>query len=246
MYRWNVVPMCEAQLQDIDPKDVLEGGLYRKCNTYKGGGGYDQFPVIYNKRFGKHDGLNNQFVVQLQGCPLRCPYCYVTSEGIDGPSVGVYTDELVHAYRRSGCSVFHLMGGAPALYLEQWPELIEALDGAVFHSDLLLLEGEYSYVTLQKIAALRNSLYAVSIKGSTLEEYKRLTGTSVDMQLLWRNLDRIVHAGLPMYMTYTGMTTASIDRFTRELRHRHFSSDILEDAFAITLMHYKALDFRRM
>jgi hypothetical protein len=35
MFKWPVVPLCEAQLKDVRPEDVLEGGLYRKCDTGK-------------------------------------------------------------------------------------------------------------------------------------------------------------------------------------------------------------------
>lgn len=67
---FEVMRLCPAQLLDINHADILEGGLYRKCNTYKGGGGYDQFPAIYQRRFGPTPGLNNQFVVQLKAA--RC------------------------------------------------------------------------------------------------------------------------------------------------------------------------------
>ena len=71
---WPVVPLCKAQLEDVNPLDVLNGGLYRRCNTYKGGGGYDKFPEIWERRLGKGETkLNDQFVVQVQGCPLHCP-----------------------------------------------------------------------------------------------------------------------------------------------------------------------------
>lgn len=43
--KWPVVPLSEGQLKDVNPADILEEGLYRKCDTYRGGGGYDQFPV---------------------------------------------------------------------------------------------------------------------------------------------------------------------------------------------------------
>ena len=41
-YYWSVVPLCKNQLKDVDPKDILENGLYRLCDTYKSGGGYDK------------------------------------------------------------------------------------------------------------------------------------------------------------------------------------------------------------
>ena len=81
-FKWPVVPLCEKQLRDIRQKDILEDGLYRLCDIYRGGGGYDQFINIYNKRFGTSLTDGRQFVVQLYGCPLRCPYCYVTEDGV--------------------------------------------------------------------------------------------------------------------------------------------------------------------
>ena len=51
--KFDVVPLCEAQLMDVNPLDILNNGLYRKCNTYKGGGGYDKFPEIYNAKIGR-------------------------------------------------------------------------------------------------------------------------------------------------------------------------------------------------
>ena len=88
---WPIVPLCKKQLLDINLNDILENGLYRLCNTYKGGGGYDKFPVIYEKRYGINPG-GNQFVVQLYGCPLKCSYCYVTINGIWGDPIYVTTE----------------------------------------------------------------------------------------------------------------------------------------------------------
>lgn len=45
--KWKVVPICDKQMKDVNPSDVLNDGLYRKCDVYKGGGGYDMFPSIY-------------------------------------------------------------------------------------------------------------------------------------------------------------------------------------------------------
>jgi len=98
MFKWPVVPLCRAQLQDVSPIDILNDGLYRKCNTYKGGGGYDKFPAIFERRFGPAPNLHDQFVVQLAGCPLRCPYCYVTEAGVHGKSRRISTNSLVAAF----------------------------------------------------------------------------------------------------------------------------------------------------
>ena len=85
-----------------------------------------------------------QFVVQLYGCNLDCPFCYVTRRGVWDTPIKVSTDALVRAYALSGANVFHLMGGAPALQMKFWPELLDALGPDIlFHSDLMLTETRY-------------------------------------------------------------------------------------------------------
>lgn len=240
---WQVVPICEAQLQDVNPSDILNGGLYRKCNTYKGGGGYDQFPAIYNRRNGiNRIDLNNQFVVQLKGCPLRCHYCYVTPEGVNSVPVKVSTFDMVAAYHNSGCSVFHLMGGAPALYIERWHEIIEMIAGyesEIFHSDLLCIEKQYDRGVLQELASHRHSLYAISVKGSTPEEFRKNTGTTFNERLFEKNLEALFDIGVPCYFTFTGMSLESVQYFKDT--HSDYSFD---DSFTIDLIRYNALDHK--
>ena len=244
MVQWKVMPLCKAQLTDINQSDILADGLYRKCNTYKGGGGYDKFPEIYQRRYGAIPNLNNQFVVQLMGCPLRCPYCYVTPEGIHGQNYkSISTDELINAYIDSGCSVFHLMGGAPALYIENWVDIIDNLpDNAVFHSDLLLVEKEYNPAVISELASRERTLYAVSIKGGDALEFVRNTGIALDTDLFWLNFDLIVARRLPVYLTFTGMSDDSINNF-KSLVQKRYGDEIIKDSFGIDLVHYNALDY---
>lgn len=49
MYSWKVMYLCDKQLRDVNPSDIIKNGLYRRCDTYKGGGGYDKFSDIYKK-----------------------------------------------------------------------------------------------------------------------------------------------------------------------------------------------------
>lgn len=240
-YKWPVVPLCERQLRDVNPKDVLCDGLYRRCDIYKGGGGYDKFEAIYRRRYPGNEPLNEQFVVQLQGCPLRCSYCYVTQDGILGKPTKVDTKQLVSDFKQTGYPVFHLMGGAPAIYLHYWPELGKQLDGAAFHSDMLLCEGMYDYRDLEKIAAIPNSLHAVSIKGCDEGEYLRNTGVHIPMSLIEYNLDSLVETGVPFYITFTGMSAESIQKFKDKIIPR-YKEDVFKDSFSIDLVHYKALD----
>lgn len=111
--KWKVCPIQGRQLKDVRKEDLF--GDFRFCNTYRGGGGYDKFPKIAKKRgFTCRGDMSTQFVVQLYGCNLCCPYCYVTKDGIWG-SYELYTSEqLLGAYGRAYIArqpgVFHLMG----------------------------------------------------------------------------------------------------------------------------------------
>src|ERR1035437_1785962 len=156
---WKVVPLCAKQLLDVDPMDVLFGGDFRKCDVYKSGGGYDQFPKLCENILGLK-GYNLQFVVQLQGCVLECPYCYVTKEGIFGKCKKYSDWDLVSFFNSTPCNIFHLMGGAPAIYIEKWPHILEALNKYskkeyVFYSDLLLVEKPYTKDILERIKSDR-------------------------------------------------------------------------------------------
>lgn len=243
-YLWPVVPLCEKQLRDINPDDVLNNGLYRKCDIYKGGGGYDKFEEIYHRRFNTSVPCRHQFVVQVAGCPLRCPYCYVTEEGVRGEADFLSTTQLTRDFHTSGCDVFHLMGGAPALYLDQWPELVAWLRGSIFHSDLLCLEQSYSSLTLAALTGHDNVLCALSIKGSTPAEFRKNTGVAFDEKLFWGNFSKLVASHFPFYLTYTNMDVSSIARFESEVKERYPSDYewILQDSFPIALVHYLALD----
>ena len=196
---WKIVPISNGQLLDVRPEDILEDGLYRKCLTYRGGGGYDQFPYICESRFGRR--LAHQFIVQLFGCNLDCPYCYVTRAGVWGERVEKSSEDLIRAFVRSGQEVFHLMGGAPAFYIDKWSELIGLLDyncpEAVFHSDLMLTERVYKPEVLRDISFFGDTtLFAVDIKGLGPEEHLRNTRKPFLEGRFWNNLQKVESAGL--------------------------------------------------
>ena len=213
-----VVPMSSGQLLDVRPEDLVQGDLFRTCNTYRGGGGYDQFPRIAAAH-GLGEGHHKQFVVQLFGCTLDCPYCYVTREGVWGPTINVDSSALVKAFNDTDATVFHLMGGAPALHMARWPELLARLEIEgraewVFHSDLLLNEGRRPYdPELLKSIANPRALYAVDIKGWSIEDYFRNTRKNGDPLLLLENLRRLEEQSVPFYITFTGVSQQHQDRF---------------------------------
>lgn len=241
MVDWRVVPISAGQRLDVREDDLLNDGLYRRCSTYRGGGGYDRFPDICERRIGVR--ASEQFIVQLYGCNLDCPYCYVTREGVWGSFERVYTRDLVDAFVQSGQQVFHLMGGAPALTMHRWPELLDALftrcPDAVFHSDLMLSEGLYDRGILDLIARPR-CLYAVNVKGTTAKEWWRNTRKNWDENLFWLNIGRLekIHANL--YFTFTGISGALVHEFWRRCQSYAVPRVMQEDHFIIDLIDYNA------
>lgn len=247
MYSWKVVPLCEKQLRDVDKSDILKDGLYRRCKTYKSGGGYDKFSNIYRKRSGVYSKqFTDQFVVQLYGCPLKCPYCYVTDDGVNGNYISVDTDVLVNDFVMSGLDVFHLMGGAPALYIDHWVDILKnTCQRYPFHSDMLLVESLYDTEVLKDIARYReSSLFAVSVKGADHEEFLKNTGVEWKASMFWQNLENLCKFDIPFYMTFTGMSDESIEKFKSQLHIAipMYEALCLRDSFKIDLVHYAALD----
>jgi len=241
-YKWKVAPIQGRQLLDVRKEDLF--GDFRLCETYRGGGGYDQFPKIYKKRTSsaiEEAEISKQFVVQLYGCPLDCPYCYVTRDGVFGEYVEYTTEELITAFELSGTNVFHLMGGAPGLYLKNWWRIVEQLpDHAIFHSDLLLVEKDYRKEWFERICK-PNVLLAVDIKGVTSEDFLRNTQRYLDWSQLIHNMSVVVESGVEFYITFTNpISKADLNVFKWRFESL-LGSDIFNDAYVIDLVEYDAL-----
>ena len=238
-YKWKVMPLSPGQLLDVHPEDIIKDGHFRRCMTHRGGGGYDQFPAIAEKRLFIKDA-DEQFVVQLYGCVLDCPYCYVTRAGIWGEYVEYSTDDLVDTFLESRTSVFHLMGGAPAIYMEEWHRLIYILgmirSRAIFHSDLMGVEKEYDLDVLRRIRG-RNVLYAIGIKGLSSKEFETNTRKLYKPELLRRNLNKLAYAQVPGYFTFTNVNKED----AKELCERYPMFG--ENSFHIDLINYDAMPY---
>jgi MoaA/NifB/PqqE/SkfB family radical SAM enzyme len=238
---WKVVPLSPGQLLDVRQADILGDGLYRKCQTYQGGGGYDQFPFIAAERFGGDpDRYANQFIVQLKGCNLDCPYCYVTREGVWGKHSTKTSSDLIQAFKESGTNVFHLMGGAPALQMKQWPDLIKGLSNSIFHSDLMLTESLYNPEVLKQISK-PNCLYAINIKGLTPKEWLLNTRKALDEDMFWRNWRLVEENNVPSYVTFTGIDRADLNDFWKKAESNGINPFFWDkDYFVIDLIEYEA------
>jgi hypothetical protein len=235
------MPIQYPQSLDVRKEDLVYGGDFRLCDTYRGGGGYDQFPYIAERRLGRK--ISKQFVVQLKGCHLACPYCYVTKQGYASNTQKYYTaEELVQVYLNTkSAEVFHLMGGAPALHLEYWKEILDLLpEDEIFHSDLLLTEKKYEEDVIKSINR-PNTLYAVNIKGTGGNNYFRNTGKQLDWQLFHDNLSILVAYKVNFYITFTNPDMNLFLGFTMLLANE-FGKQIFKDSFIIDLkLDYKAL-----
>jgi len=248
MYKWKVCPIQGRQLKDVRKEDIFHD--FRICDTYRGGGGYDKFPEIAMKRLGPwrlekmRGNLAKQFVVQLYGCRLNCPYCYVTSDGVTGHVRKYTSNQLVlqwflRAHGKYRCGVFHLMGGSPALYINHWDKILDVLPNIfMFHSDMLLTEKIYP--DLRKLRR-DNAIYAVNIKGVTDEDYFRNTRTKIDWKMFWSNFDQLVQTGPEFYITFTNPDLQYLDKFKERLVNR-YGDWVLDDSFVIDLIKYEALE----
>lgn len=259
-----VVPLSKGQLLDVRSEDVLCNGLFRICHTERGGGGYDKFPAIAENR-GYGSGFNKQFIVQLHGCTMDCPYCYVTREGVWGQSQQVPLELVLQEFKASGANVFHLMGGAPAMHLQKWPYIINTLykefksTDFIFHSDFVLNERRYDRLAMQLdtgtpipimevISAIqRRCLFAVNIKGVGKAEFEKNTRRPYDLQteiLIFANLDELLRYGIPFYITFTDVSEENIAKFWRMCADRYdglIMDQLQRDAYSIDLIQYKAI-----
>jgi hypothetical protein len=158
-----------------------------------------------------------------------------------GKYVEYSSEQLVDEFlRATQCGVFHLMGGAPALYIYDWPDLLKKFPSQyIFHSDLMLSDRVYTDVIIQNINR-RNTIYAVNIKGITDENYYNNTGCKPDWDKMWSNLDTIVDNNLNFYLTFTNPDLSYYDEFVRQLMTT-YDRRIMDDSFIINLVDYDAL-----
>jgi len=226
---WKVVPLSAGQLLDVRPEDVLGGGSFRKCSTYRGGGGYDQFPEYCERMLGMRH--SEQFIVQLFGCNLDCPYCYVTRAGVWGSWLEYTSEQLVEAFQRSEQQTFHLMGGAPALQIDHWYKIIQRLPlGTTFHSDLMLTERYYDPETLKRINQ-PNCLYVIGIKGLNHAEFRKNTRKPFFRKRFQTNLDRVMKEELLVYFTFTNVDKDQAEEFMQQFPdHDSFHIDLIDYA----------------
>lgn len=137
---------------------------------------------------GDWQDYNNHFIVQVAGCPLKCPYCYVDNLKAD---LLMTADELVEKFIEFKkiveskfnikLKVFHFMGGAPALYCEFWKELRNSLDNHGFNdvllfSDVILVENYFYKKKPWEFLNLHHFILTGCLKGTNEDNFIKNTG----------------------------------------------------------------------
>lgn len=193
------VPISKiGELQKIDiENDRDQNGLVcyddyaRVCTVFTGtrrdiG---DRSPFRMAELFGgSWQDYNHHYVIQLAGCPLDCPYCYV-----DNLEANTYFSavSLVESYKavrfeastKFGVSlkVLHVMGGAPAVYCEFWPKLRmeldeQGLDDVIIFSNVILVENWFHGVEPWLYMNIQNFIVEGCLKGTNRKNFIRNTG----------------------------------------------------------------------
>ena len=188
------------------------------CNTHSS----DQFPTIAKKRGLLHKlikgDLNKQFVVQLHGCIVKCPYYHTIKSS---KPTKYYFNELVEefgrAYKEHNVGVFHMVGGAPSLLMKDWCSIpMHLFPFHLFTSNLLLTEGKYDSSVLYTMG-IKNALYTINIKGVNSIDYKKNTGVNIDWLLFWNNFDKVLKSKLQFYVVFTNPDPEGIDKFKEKI-----------------------------
>jgi len=138
------------------------------------------------------------------------------------------------------------MGGAPALHMQRWSWLIEALyktgkPGWVFHSDMMLVEFSYSRKVLATIVDVR-AMYAVNIKGLSSKEFYNNTRKPWCAETMWGNLKRLEVSQVPYYITFTGCDKILQEDFWHRFKTQfpHTAAQQVRDSFQVPILDYRA------
>lgn len=195
------VPISKiGELQKIDIEaDRDKGGVVcydnyaRVCTVFTGtrrdiG---DRSPFRMAEMFGgSWQDYNHHFVIQLAGCPLDCPYCYVDNLGEDTHFSEISLVELYKTIRfealtkfKAHVKVLHVMGGAPAVYCEFWPKLRMELDAlgpygedVIIFSNVILVENWVYGVEPWRYMNIENFIVEGCLKGTNRRNFMDNTG----------------------------------------------------------------------
>lgn len=260
MNKLSIMPVGKVQSTDI--RDEHKFGYFRICASYKDPNhkkGYDKFPDFATIKFGGNPSFwNYHLIVQLRGCPLKCPYCYVDDEGIEGLTpINLTPEELVLKAKKilnddNRLNVFHLMGGAPGLYIRFWSEILDVmnkvnLNKVLFHSDIILVEPEIVnsfYLNLKKIKNFKNHLIAVCVKGITDENLIENTGIkNLKYYKYFENLNNVISTGINYYITLINPDVKELPNFLDSLI-KNWGANIINKIQILQIKPYNVTQLR--
>jgi len=182
----------ELQRRDIEDSSgiVLYDDYARICTTVKPDGGIgDRSPYRMAEMFGGvWQDYNNQYIIQVAGCPLDCRYCYVDNLAEDTRWSAISIVENFMSFRwqlrtefHESLKVLHFMGGAPGVYCNFWRELREELDyrnceNVVLFSNVIFVEGWTRQVRPWNYMDLDRFIVEGCLKGTNRENFKQNAG----------------------------------------------------------------------
>lgn len=200
------VPIAKiGKIQKIDIERssgiVFYDDVVRICTVVKDKKAHDnrgdKSPFRMAKIFGGNwQDYNNHFIVQVAGCPLKCPYCYVDNLKAD---LLMTAKELVSRFIKFKketepkfnikLKVLHFMGGAPAIYCEFWKELRNSLDkkglkDIILFSDVILVENYFFKNKPWKFLKLHHFILTGCLKGTNKDNFIKNTGYDLFQQSL--------------------------------------------------------------
>lgn len=138
------------------------------------------------------------------GCNLSCAFCW-SWRFKDNPGLGSLhrpsevVSKLVSIARSRGYGRVRLSGGEPTICFDHLLEVARLLEGYdlefIVETNGLLLGYNESYS--KELAKFNNVIVRVSFKGTTGEEFQRLTGAKAEFyELQFRALENLYKAGL--------------------------------------------------
>ena len=144
----------------------------------------DDSPIRLSDMFNRPmDSLSNHFIIQVAGCELDCPVCYVDNKNWD---TTFNAQDLVDEFTKfkrvvPSLNVFHLMGGNPGRFASGWSILREELNSRTYKNIILLtnvlfIENElYANIPWTKLE-LDNFVIAGCLKGTNKQNFIDNTG----------------------------------------------------------------------
>ncbi len=224
-----IAKIGKTQKIDVEKSSgiVFHDNIARICTVVKDKEAHDdrgdKSPYRMAEIFGGDwQDYDNHFIVQVAGCPLNCPYCYVDNLKAD---LSMNADELVDKFIEFKkkvepkfnikLKVFHFMGGAPAIHCEFWKELRDSLDkkglkDTVLFSDVILVENRFLKNKPWEFLNLHHFILTGCLKGTSKENFIKNTGSDLFQESL-KELDNYLSAK-NFYLTLIGFDEKDLSK----------------------------------